>query len=476
MEASNLSIIADYAGATLRRGDPHLIVKGVTTDSRRDQFGELFLALRGDNFDGHRFVDDSRARGAVGVVVERGFAFASLPPEYAVLEVDDTLQAYQRIAARYRQTLRARVVAITGSNGKTSTKDFVAAVLTCKYRVLKTEGNLNNHIGVPKMLLRAAAADEMLVLEMGMNHPGEIKPLAEMARPEVGIITNIGTAHIEFLGSREGIAQEKGMLAEAIRTGGHIILPAADEFSAALAARTKARVIMVGTENCPLRAERIEPHLGGSRFDLIAHGERMPATLSVPGGHMVTNALLAVATGLVYGVSLAECVNALSKAQLTKGRMELKHRHGLQILDDTYNANPDSMIAALTTLRQMPTTGRRIAILGRMGELGAASDTGHRSVGKAAAREKIDFLIGVGTEAELIVDSARDAGLRETLAVPDTSQAAKWLCANARAGDLILLKGSRSAAMERVLASFEQDRADYPHSDSPSPAVLANAS
>ncbi len=476
MDATHLITIAEYAGATLRQGDPHLAVEGVTTDSRRDQPGELFVALRGDRFDGHRFVIDSCARGAIGAVVARGFVADSFPPGFALLEVDDTLLAYQRIAARYRRTLRAKVVAITGSNGKTSTKDFTAAILACKYRVLKTEGNLNNHIGVPRMLLRATADDEMLILEMGMNHPGEIEPLAKMARPEVGIITNIGTAHIEFMGSRAGIAQEKGMLAEAIGAGGYVILPAMDDFSATIAARTSAQVVMVGAEDCSVRAERIEPHLGGSRFDLIAHGECIPATLPVPGGHMVTNALLAVATGLVYGVSLTECVSALSQAQLTKGRMELKHRYGLQFLDDTYNANPDSMIAALKTLHQMPTSGRRIAILGRMGELGAASDSGHRSVGEAAAREGIDHVVGVGTEAQLIVRSAYDAGLREAIAVPDTDQAAEWLCANAREGDLVLLKGSRSATMERVLASFEQKHADNPAAGMLSLVTLANAS
>ena len=306
MDTLDLKTIADYAGATLRQGDPHRVVKGLTTDSRYDQRGEVFLALRGDNFDGHRFVVESHARGAIGAVVERGFSSGSLPPEYAVLEVDDTLLAYQRIAARYRLNLHAKVVAITGSNGKTSTKDFTAAVLARKYRVLKTEGNLNNHIGVPRMLLRATAADEMLVLEMGMNHPGEITPLAEMARPDVGIITNIGTAHIEFMGSRAGIAQEKGMLAEAIGIDGYVILPAGDDFSVDIAARTSAQVIMVGTENCPIRAERDRTSVAvGVAFDLIAQGERMHATLPIPGGHMVTNALLAVATG--SGVRRVTC-------------------------------------------------------------------------------------------------------------------------------------------------------------------------
>ena len=456
LETLSLQTIVEYAGGHLRQGDALRPISGITTDSRVDRPGELFLALRGENFDGHRFIADSAARGTAGAVVERTYAAALLPADYALIEVDDTLLAYQRIAARYRRTLPARVVAITGSNGKTSTKDFAAAVLSRKFRVLKTQGNLNNHIGVPQTLLRASAADEIIVLEMGMNHPGEIAPLAEIARPDVGIITNIGTAHIEFMGTRAGIAQEKGMLAEAIGNGGHVILPTADDFSASIAARTVAQVLTVGASGDRVRAESIEQDLNGSRFMLIVDGESLPASLPVPGRHMVTNALLAVAAGRVFGVSLPECVAALAEVQLTKGRMELKNIHGLQVLDDSYNANPDSMVAALETLARMPTANRRFAVLGKMGELGETSEAGHRRVGEAAARANIDRLIGVGPEGEIIVRSARDAGFAPAVAVSDTAQAADLLHTDARKGDLILIKGSRSAAMENVLASLSQ--------------------
>ena len=454
MNILSLQTIADYAGGSLLQGDPCLGIHGVTTDSRAKKPSELFLALRGERFDGHQFVADSLAHGAVGAVVQRGFASASLPVNFALIEVDDTLLAYQRIATEYRRALSAKVIAITGSNGKTSTKDFTAAVMGKKFRVLKTEGNLNNHVGVPKTLLRAAASDEIIVLEMGMNHPGEIAPLAAIAKPDLGIITNIGTAHIEFMGSRAGIAQEKGSLAEAVESNGFVILPSNDDFSASIAARTQAQVLMVGAEGSALYAENVRQNLVGSHFTIVVDGERVQASLPVPGKHMVNNALLAVAAGRVYGVPLVDCVTALSEVQLTKGRMEQKNIHGFHVLDDSYNANPDSMVAALETLARMGTDYRRIAVLGRMGELGRESDAGHRRVGNAAAREKIDYIVGVGPEAEFIIQGARDAGHQQLILVADAQEAAEWLFTNGHPGDLILVKGSRSVGMENVLAAL----------------------
>lgn len=456
MQTLSVQTVVDYAGGILRQGNPLRMLDGITTDSRLDRPGEIFVALRGENFDGHQFVANSAARGTIGAVVEAGFDPATLPAGYAIIEVNDTLLAYQRIAACYRRSLSAKVVAITGSNGKTSTKDLTAAVLSRKFRVLKTEGNLNNHIGVPLTLLRAGPGDEFIVLEMGMNHPGEIAPLAEMARPDIAIITNIGTAHIEHMGSREGIALEKGMLAEAISSDGCVILPATDDFASEIAARTCAQVIQVGGAHSDIRAEDIKEDLAGSRFTLVADGKRLPVVLPVSGRHMITNALLAVSAGRVCGIPLTECAAALAEVRLTKGRMEWKTIKGLQILDDSYNANPDSMVAALETLARMPTAGRRIAVLGKMAELGSASEAGHHRVGETAAKVGIDQLIGVGAESEVIVRSARDAGLPQTLMVEETEQAADLLCMGARPGDLILIKGSRSAAMERMIPFLEQ--------------------
>ena len=451
MEILTLQQLVDYSGGRLLRGDPARSVSAISTDTRTLRPGELFLTLRGENFDGHDHVHAAATAGASGVIVGRSFSAADLTSDFALIEVEDTLAAYQSIATCYRKTLCLKVVAITGSNGKTSTKDFTAAVLARRFRVLKTEGNLNNHIGVPRMLLRADRGHQVAVLEMGMNHPGEIAPLARMAAPDVAIITNIGRAHLEFMGSREGIAQEKGMLAEAVPADGTVILNGADEFTPSIARRTPARVFTVGSENSDLRAGKIVQNFDGSRFTIIHGTESADASLGVSGHHMITNALLAVAAGLTLGLPLSECAAALGDATLTKGRLEKKSIHGRSILDDSYNANPDSMAAALETLASLPTHGQRIAVLGKMGELGDAAEDGYQMVGKLAAAEGIDYVIAVGGEAQSISAAALEAGCQHAISVGNTDRAAQWLLEFSRAGDLILVKGSRSAGMERVL-------------------------
>ena len=454
MEALTLEQIVGFAGGQLLRGDPARSVPAISTDTRTLLAGELFLALRGENFNGHDHIRAAALAGALGAVVGSSFVAEGLPADFALVEVDDTLAAYQRIAARYRQTLNLKVVGITGSNGKTSTKDFAAAVLARRFRVLKTEGNLNNHIGVPRMLLRADRSHEVAVLEMGMNHPGEIAPLARMASPDVAIITNIGRAHLEFMGTREAIAQEKGMLAEAVGPAGTVILNGNDEFTASIARRTSAHVITVGSDDAMLRAQGIARDLDGSRFTVVSDTEKFDAFLPVTGHHMIVNALLAVAAGHALGIPLSECAAALGDVKLTQGRLEKKSLHGRWILDDSYNANPDSMNAALETLALLPARGRRIAVLGKMGELGDAAEEGYRAVGELAAAKKIDCVVAVGEEARAIGHAARAVGGSETIFAADIAEAAHWLSEFTQEGDLILVKGSRSAGMERILTNL----------------------
>jgi UDP-N-acetylmuramoyl-tripeptide--D-alanyl-D-alanine ligase len=446
MEPVTLKTLADWAGGQLVSGNPGLAVTNLCTDSRTLRRGDLFLALNGENFDGHSFVRQAAEAGAVGALVET--VAENLPPDFAIIKVANTLAALQRIATAYRRTLPLKAVVITGSNGKTSTKDLTAAILARRFRVIKTEGNLNNHIGLPLTLLRARADDEIGVFEIGMNHPNEIEPLSKIAQPDVGIITHIGITHIEFMGTRDAIAQEKGMLAEAVPAGGVVILDAEDDYTEAIAARTKARVIRVGAD---IRASAIRPDDGGSRFTVHASGKSTEMRLPVPGAHMVRNALFATAVGTLFGVSLEECAEGLAQARLTKGRLEQKTIGGIHVLDDSYNANPDSMVAALRTLAEMPVKGRRIAVLGRMGELGAEAARGHRRAGEAAGREKIDCVITVGAEASLIADAAAEAGAGEAIKVFSTEEAAAVLRKIARPGDLVLVKGSRSARIEKVL-------------------------
>ena len=455
METLTLQQVTEFSGGRLLRGDATSLVSAISTDTRSVSSGELFVALRGLNFDGHDHLLAAASAGASGAVVCSGSEYANLPATFALLTVDDTLAAYQRIAASYRRSLPLQVVGITGSNGKTSTKDLTAAVLARRFRVMKTEGNLNNHVGVPRMLLRADRRHEVAVLEMGMNHPGEIAPLAWMADPQVGIITNIGRAHLEFMGSREAIAQEKGMLAEAIRPDGTVILSGADEFSESIARRTHARVITVGTDDA-MRAESVVQDFTGSRFTLVSGGERIAVSLPVAGRHMITNALLAAAAGQALGVPLADCAAALQEAKLTSGRLERKELQGRLILDDSYNANPDSMTAAIDTLAALPIRGRRFAVLGKMGELGATAAEGYRLVGECLHAKKIDYLVTVGEEARAIATAARAGGAVETITVEDTNEAAERLAETSRPGDLLLVKGSRSAGMERVLIKLAE--------------------
>ncbi|HKP92338.1 MAG TPA: UDP-N-acetylmuramoyl-tripeptide--D-alanyl-D-alanine ligase, partial [Chthoniobacterales bacterium] len=454
MESLTLSQIAEFAGGSISAGDPRTTVSRVSTDSRTLQGGDLFVPLRGANFDGHKFVAQAAERGATGAMVEEKWK-GDAPPGFALIRVADTLAGYQSLAANYRASLSLKVIAITGSNGKTSTKDFVAAALSKKFRVTKTEGNFNNHVGLPQTMLAAGREDQIAVWEIGMNHPGEIAPLAKLAAPDVAIITNIGIAHIEFMGSREAIAEEKGALAEAVAPGGVVILNADDPFSESIAGRSRARVVLAGVENGSVRATDISQNSTGSEFTILEGAHRCRAQLPVPGIHMVQNAMLAVAAGRVFGLSLEECAVGLASTPLTKARLQIRKIDGIQFIDDSYNANPDSMKAALRTLIELDADGRRIAVLGEMGELGEESERGHREVGECAAMLRVDELIAVGSAgAKTIARGAEKAGLEKSRAVSSAEEAAKILGKNAAAGDLILIKGSRAARMERVLEAF----------------------
>ncbi|HZE58461.1 MAG TPA: UDP-N-acetylmuramoyl-tripeptide--D-alanyl-D-alanine ligase [Chthoniobacterales bacterium] len=453
MESLSLAQIAKFAGGTIASGNRDAAVSRVSTDSRTLQAGDLFVPLRGENFDGHKFIHQAAERGAVGAMVEEKWN-GNAPENFALIRVPDTLIAYQTLAAHYRASLLLKVIAITGSNGKTSTKDFVAAVLARKFRVTKTEGNFNNHVGLPQTMLAAKRDDEIAVWEIGMNHPGEIAALTKLAAPEIGIITNVGVAHIEFMGTREAIAEEKGALAEAIAANGTLILNADDPFTESISKRTRAKILLAGIENGSVRAVDITQSATGSEFTILEGAHRCRAQLPVPGIHMVQNAMLAVAAGRVFGVSIEECAVGLASTPLTKARLQIKEISGIQFIDDSYNANPDSMKAALRTLVELDSDGRRIAVLGEMGELGAESEHGHRDVGEAAAALRIDELIAVGPIGATIAHAAEKAGLKNSVAVNSQEEAAELLDKNAAPGDLVLIKGSRSARMERVLEEF----------------------
>jgi len=453
MNPLTLSQIAQFAGASLSSGNGTVVINKISTDSRTIKPGELFVALRGENFQGHYFVEATAKAGATGALVDVNWT-GDVPRNFALLQATDTLQAYQMLAANYRRSLALKVLAITGSNGKTSTKDFAASVLARRFRITKTEGNFNNHVGLPRTILEASSEDEIAVWEIGMNHPGEIAALSKIAAPDAAIITNIGVAHIEFMGSREAIATEKGALAEAIEPQGTVILNADDPFSAGIAARTRAKVVFAGTTGGTVRAIEIRQSAEGSEFTIVEGAHRCRAQLPVAGSHMVQNALLAVAAGRAFGLSIEECAAGLAAAPLTKARLQIKEIGGVQFLDDSYNANPDSMKAALRTLVELDAEGKRIAVLGEMRELGSESERGHREVGEIAAMLGVDQLITIGRAAEQIAEGARTAGLEKVSSARSTGEAAKLLGQIAEPGDLVLIKGSRAARTEEVIEQF----------------------
>jgi UDP-N-acetylmuramoyl-tripeptide--D-alanyl-D-alanine ligase len=458
MDKTPLAEIASMSGAKLLRDALGVTVSNISKDTRTIRPGDLYIGLRGDNFDGNAFAAQAIEKGAAAVLLDSPEEAERLSGSVPVLLAENSLVALTKLAAAWRAKLNLKVLGITGSSGKTSTKEFAAAVLGSKFKVIKTRGNLNNHIGVPLSILAASSSDKAAVWEIGMNHPGEIAPLAALAKPDCAIITNIGTAHIEYMKNRDAIALEKGMLAEAVPAGGSVILSAEDDKTESIAARCRAKVIRTGLTGGSLTATEIVPNSTGTTFKVLLHsGERTAsaqASIPVQGLHMVQNALMAIAAGLELGIPLESAVKGLARTELAAGRLEQRTHKGVTFLDDTYNANPDSMEAALSTLRLMPTAGRRIAVLGKMGELGEYAAEGYFRTGCAAAKYA-DVLVTVGAEARQISEAARGAGLSRIHEVEDTSAAARILDQLARSGDLVLVKGSRSAQMETLFQKLQ---------------------
>ncbi len=446
--------IATILGVPLAAGSPDALASGgVSTDTRTLPQGCVFFALRGENFDGDLFAAKALADGATVAIVHKWQG--DVPAGTAVIEVANTLYALQKLACWWRKQLNIPVIGITGSNGKTSTKDFTAAVLSQRFNVSATRGNLNNHIGVPLTVLATTEEHTVAVWEMGMNHSGEIAPLCEIARPKYGIITNIGTAHIEFLGTRDAIAEEKGMLGRALPADGILFLPAICDYYEYFRKRTKAAMIVVGNGRGLVRAEDLRFEADGTLFTLVIEGaEKAEVSLPVAGRHMVTNALLAAAVGWKLGMSPAEIATGLSNATLTGGRLRRFDHGGTIVIDDTYNANPESMAAAIETLADTPVSNgaRRFIVLGRMGELGLHAPAAHLRTGELAAQRKLN-VIAVGEGAEGIAEGAHDAPY-----FLDLDQAAQWLTREVKPGDVVLFKGSRAATIERVMhAAFPRN-------------------
>ena len=411
------------------------------------------MALKGENFDGHRFVENAVAAGAAAVLVAKGEG-GDAPN---VIEVEDTLTGLQALAKAYRKHLGIKVVGITGSNGKTSTKDLIASVLRQQFGVSATKGNFNNHIGLPLTILSADESDQVGVWEMGMSNPGEIAALAEIAGPDAGVITNVGVAHIEHMGSREAIAAEKGSLAEAVPAGGFVVLNAEDDYTAQIAASCESAVVTAGVGAGDFHTKDLRATAEGSAFVIVAPDGEQAVELPVPGRHMVGNALLAAAVGVQLGVSLEKIAAGLASVELTGGRLARREIGGVGYIDDSYNANPDSVLAAIETLAGLECAGRRFAVLGGMAELGELSEAEHQRIGKAAAGAGIDFILSVGDVARPVVAGVNGSAPGHVEHFENAADCAAFLSREAGEGDLVLVKGSRSSAMEQIFTSLDTE-------------------
>lgn len=438
-------------------GDRRLTFRRVVVDSRQVEAGDLFVALAEGSTDGHLYVGDALRRGATGVLarVDRFGGPVEMAPS-ALFLIDDTLRALQAIAAYWRRRHTVRVVGVTGSVGKTTTRDVLAAVLSARYKVLKSEKNFNNEIGLPLTLLRLDHWHEMAVLEMGMYAAGEIDLLCRLALPEIGVITNVGPSHLERLGSIERIAAAKEELVQNLPAHGLAVLNGDDALVRAMAERSPARVVFYGTTPfCDVwGSEILNRGLAGTSFRLHAGDREMNVLLPLLGRPGVYAALAAVAVGLAQGTSWSDLAQGLS--QVTAGTRLAVYRaiHGATVIDDTYNASPASMAAALEVLKAAG--GRRIAILGDMLELGSLEVEGHQAAGRAAAAAA-DLLVVVGPRARIIGEEAARNGLAIVFYADNNAQAADIVRTVLRAGDCVLVKGSNGMKMGEIVGRLRAE-------------------
>jgi UDP-N-acetylmuramoyl-tripeptide--D-alanyl-D-alanine ligase len=427
---------------------------GVSTDTRTIKPGNLFVALKGENFDGHNFLVQAVDNGAAGVVVSKQDVF--VPDKAVSITVTDTLQALQSLARFNRLRYNVPVIAITGSNGKTTTKDMIAAILSVKMNVLKTEANYNNDIGLPLTLLKMGRHHQAAVVEMGMRARGEIKRLAGVAIPTIAVITNVGETHIEILGSLENIAAAKAELVQALSNDGVAILNNDIPLVRQMKELTTARVITYGLKNAAaLRAKNIRTVEQQTLFDCIAPGATFTVTLPVVGTHNVYDALAAIAVGLQLDLSPDEICEGLRGFTPSGMRLHIEKIGDYTFINDAYNASPLSMNAAIETLGMLA-QGRKVAILGDMLELGHVAVDAHRRVGQKLAAEGIQVVITVGELAKHIASSALKEGVDVTVACNSHNEAQEALRKLIRPGDTVLIKGSRGMKMETVLEMFKQ--------------------
>jgi len=456
MESRSLSYLAAACQGTLCGGAPAATVTGVSTDSRTVRRGDLLVALKGERFDGHEFL--AQVSGiAAAVLIEAGRGGA-VQVGCARIEVNDPRVALGKLAAAYRQDFSVPIFAVAGSNGKTTTKEILAAVLRQKFNTLASEASFNNDVGVPWTLLQLTGSHQQAVVELGTNHPGELAHLIRMTQPQFGLLTTIGAEHLEFFHNLEGVAQEEGMLAELLPSAGALFLNGDTEWAPRIVARSSAPVVLAGlAERNEWRAHRLRLDGKGVYFTVECPRaeHRGEYRIGLLGKHQAANAVLAVAAAASLGLSKAEIQSGLDQVKPAKMRLQLwEGPSGVRILEDVYNANLDSMRAALETLQNLTCKGRRIAVLGDMAELGAGSDGAHRELGRCAARLGVGQLFAIGLRAGVVAQGAREAGLNRVLELQEVEPAIGAIKGFVKTGDLVLVKASRSSRFERISAAL----------------------
>jgi UDP-N-acetylmuramoyl-tripeptide--D-alanyl-D-alanine ligase len=460
VEERSLKFIADACDAEIRRGTADAIVKNVCIDSRHAKPGELFFAIPGPRFDGHDFIGEVSAKGVGAVVVSRKRVPSQLP-ECAVLIVDNVRTALGRLAAAYRKEFEVPIICVCGSNGKTTTKELLASVMKQKQSTLWSESSFNNDIGVPLTLLRLEKSHQAAVLEAGTNHPGELAPLVKMIQPGYGVLTNVGREHLEFFGDIEGVLREEGSLAEGLPDAGKLFVNGDNEWTEQIVARTRAKIVRVGLgERNDWRAEKIRLDKNGTTFRIAAPTDDFSGDyrINLLGRHQVVNALFAVAVSEELGLGRPAIRDGLAECPPPKMRLQFWEANGVRVLDDTYNANVDSTIAALETLCDLPLQGRRVAVLGDMEELGVHSESAHAEIGKRTAELKIGQLFAVGKRAGIVAEAARKAGLMRVIEFESVESAMKAINNFLKAGDVVLFKASRASRLERIAEMLKSER------------------
>lgn len=449
MDKLSLAEVAQVTGAE-KNSNAEVFFEDVTTDSRKVTSGVLFVALKGEFFNGEDFAADAFKKGAAAVLVSKDF---DKNLDGIILKVDDTLKAYRQIAEAWRDRFDIPIIAVTGSNGKTTTKDLTAAALNGLGQVQKTSGNFNNEVGVPMTLLELNEKHKAAVVEIGMRGLGQIESLAQVVKPTIGIVTNVSEAHIELLGSIENIARAKGELVEAIKSGGTIILNADNPHTAEMKnlAGEGVKILTYSIEDkADFVAKDILIGSVSTEFTLSFRGKEYDFEIPMLGRHNVSNALAAIAAGYSVGLTVPEVQRGFSTLTTTKMRFEVIRRDGLTIVNDAYNASPASMRVAIKTTAEVY-NGRLIAVLGDMLELGEISERVHKEIGVELVENRFDTLITLGELGKFIAEGARDAGLKNVYTFDTHEDAAKKILEIVRDGDTILFKASHVMHMEKII-------------------------